>query len=339
MHPFRSLHFSLFVIFLALGLVGCRNSAQVTDGPPTGTFITIVKGDYPHNKIVSVDIETGAEEVLFAPPDLSVVQELVATGDGETVYFSYTPPPSLDSGFFDRTAIYKISRGETEPTLVIGGSLPDEFYTNPTLTPDGRYLFFHRLGQDFGSTTPRVTFGIERLDLETGENSLIIPNAIWPRISPDGKQIVFVTLDLLTQERGLGVADIDGSNMTTKLRIGQYFDIDSPLFSLDGKSVYFSIVEEGPQAGWFDRLMGVSVAEAHTEHNLPSTWWRLGIEDGIVEQISPEQKIVSHAFRHPAKNQILYTTREGVFSLSIGNGEVMPAHPGVLYGTLTWIPE
>lgn len=332
---------SLLLLFLPL-LAGCRNSASgggAEIGPPTGSFVTIKKEEYPNNQIISVDIETGEETVIFSAPDLSIIQDMVATSDGETIYFSYTPPPSINTGFFDRAALYKISVGESEPQLLIGGSLPDEFYTNPTLSLDDRYLFYHRLGQDYTSTTPSFQFGIERLDLQTGESRLVIPNAIWPRISPDGQRIVFITLDLMSQQRGLGVADIDGSNMDNLLPIGQYFDIDSPFFAADGKSVYFSIVDEGPTVSWFEWLLGVNVAHAHTEHNLPSTWWRYGIEDGLIEEVGTEAKIVSHADRHPAYDQILYTTRSGVFALNLKTGAINQIHPGATYGTLRWIPE
>ncbi|MEM7802342.1 MAG: hypothetical protein AAF633_24330 [Chloroflexota bacterium] len=327
----------LFPVIVLLLLVGCRNSVE-EGGPPTGKIITLVRGEAPDNRIVSLDVETQAQTVIFQAPELSVVQELATSPDGNTVYFSYTPPPSIETGFFDRAAIYRMGINDSEPVLLLGGALPDEFYTNPTLSPDGRYLFYHRLGQDYSATDTRFIFGIERLDLQTMQTSPLLPNGIWPRLSSDGEKMVFITLDLNTQQRGLAFADIDGSNMRTLLPIGSYFDIDSPMFSVDGSAVYFSIVEEGAQTSWFDRLLGVKVAHAHIEHNIPSTWWRLELEGGNLEQISSQAKIVAHAYRHPTKDQIMYTTLEGVFMLDVVSREIVPVSEGDRFGTLQWIP-
>ncbi len=341
MRKFSKIVFFAFPIFILL--VGCRNSAapetadQVT---PTGYVYYIDQPAEQNHRIMRVDAAAGPEsaEVVFTAGDLAQIQEIDVFQDGSKLVFSQIPSPSVNTGIFDRTtlSILDLTQPNPVPELILGGEVPNEFYNMPVVSPDGRYIFYTRLGPDRDGLTGTDTFyGIERYDFETGEKLPVVPNSIWPQISPDGTQVSFIILDVPTQQRGVGIVNIDGTEPKLLIDIGRYFDIDSPIFSQDGQSLYMSIVPEQPTASLFEQLLGIKVAYAHTEHNIPSSWWELSLTEslaaieaaaetgaGVLERVDPEpintiELILINGRFHPNRPIMALSTTEGLKFLDL----------------------
>lgn len=321
----------ILILSMALFLASCRNSADLDSEEavtPTGAIYYIEKPIDSNHRIMRVDPAKGVDqaEVVFTAGDLAELQEIELFDDGTKLVFSQVPTPSVNTGIFDRTTLSMIdlTGDTTQAEPLLGGEVPNEFYNMPVSSPDGRYLFYTRLGPDREGITGTDTFyGIERYDFETGEKIPIVPNSIWPQVSPDGSKLSFIILDLPTQQRGLGIVNIDGTDPKLLIDIGRYFDIDSPIFSQDGQSLYLSIVPEQPTASFIERLLGIKVAYAHTEHNIPSTWWRLPLssesEDEAVEPepLDTTEIILINGRFHPSNPFMALSTTEGLKFLQL----------------------
>lgn len=344
------------LLLLTCLLIGCRNSAATPPANepepvpeevgPTGIIYAINRPVDANQQIVRIDLAAGSEsaEVIYTATDLAQIHELDVFPDGSQLVFAQTPSPSVNTGIFDRNllSVIDLTVDNPEAELLLGGEVPNEFYNMPIVSPDGRYLFYSRLGPDrLGITGTDTFYGIERHDLETGEITPIVPNSIWPQLSPDGTKLSFIILDIPTQQRGLGIVNIDGSEPDLLIDIGRYFDIDSPIFSQDGQSIYLSIVEEQPQAALWERLLGINIAYAHTEHNIPSTWWELKLDDSEADPVplnTPELILVNGRF-HPSEPFMALSSAEGIkiWDLDADQQTYEGLNPSTTFGMLEWV--
>ena len=345
--------FAFVLSILLLGLLGCRNStieappapATVEVRRPTGELYYIQRPADGPPRIMRFNLPDGGSEVVYTARDLSQLHEFEVFPDGRSLVFSYTPPPSVNNGIFDRNilATLDLTTETAEAENILGGESPNEFYNMPIVSPDGRYLFYSRLGPDrLGITGTDTFYGIERYDLQTGEVLPIVPNSIWPQISPDGSKILFIILDLPTQQRGLGFVNSDGTEPELLIGIGRYFDIDSPIFAPDGQSIYLSIVETQPAQSFIERFFGIGVAYAHTEHNIPSSWWELelGGEENEPTPLNTTEVILVNGRFHETDSYLALSTTTGLQILDFEDGAnfaIEEVTPGNDFGMLDWV--
>ena len=343
----------VFILCVSLlGLLSCRNSSveqapatpTVEARQPAGELYYIQRPPDGPQRIMRFTLPDGGSEVVYTAPELSLLHEFEVFPDGQSLIFSYTPPPSVNNGVFDRNILATLDlNGETaDAENILGGELPNEFYNMPIVSPDGRYLFYSRLGPDrLGLTGTDTFYGIERYDLQTEEILPIVPNSIWPQISPDGNKIIFIILDLPTQQRGLGIINSDGTEPELLIDIGRYFDIDSPIFAPDGQSIYLSIVETQPTQSFIERFFGLSVAYAHTEHNIPSTWWELKLngEENEPTPLNTAEVILVNGRFHKTDSYLALSTTTGLKMLDFKDGANMTIEEVALgsdFGMLNW---
>lgn len=332
---------------------------EVEDAGPSGTVYYIERPADGAHHIMRLDLPAAEAETIYTAPELGQLHEFEVYPAGDQLIFSQTPPPSVNNGIFDRTILTTLDLTDpnAEAENLLGGEVPNEFYNMPIVSPDGRYIFYSRLGPDrLGLTGTDTFYGIERYDLETGETLPIVPNSIWPQVSPDGSKVLFIILDLPTQQRGLGIVNSDGTDPELLINIGRYFDIDSPVFAPDGESVYLSIVETQPAQSLIERIFGVSVAYAHTEHNIPSTWWELELTDDS-EEVDPNpapgavrdpvpldtsEVILINGRFHPTRNQMVLSTTTGLQFLSLDGEPPLlfeELMSGTTFGMLDWVDK
>ena len=343
---------SIFCMLL-FGLISCRTSnieeppatATVEIRRPTGELYYIQRPLDGPQRIMRFNLPDDGSDVVYTAPELSQLHEFEVFPDGQSLVFSYTPPPSVNNGIFDRNilATLDLTTDDAGAEIILGGETPNEFYNMPIVSPDGRYLYYSRLGPDrLGITGTDTFYGIERYDLQTGELLPIVPNSIWPQISPDGTKILFIILDLPTQQRGLGIVNSDGTEPELLIGIGQYFDIDSPIFAPDGQSVYLSIVETQPTQSLIERFFGLSVAYAHVEHNIPSTWWELELdgEGNEPQPLSTAEVILVNGRFHETDNYLALSTTTGLQILDFedeGQFTIEEVVSGNDFGMLDWV--
>ncbi|MEM8862547.1 MAG: hypothetical protein AAGD96_29920, partial [Chloroflexota bacterium] len=192
--------FAVIIVIFLLGL-GCsgrtdapNESEPVGSNRPNGIvyYVQRPQDGSPH-RIVRTTLPEGKTDTVYTLLELAQLHEIEISADGSTLVFSQTPPPSINNGVFDRTLLTRLdlTAGIAEAENFLGGEVPNEFYNMPVLSKDGRYIYYSRLGPDWEGITGTDTFyGIERYDLETNQRLPIVPNSIWPQLSPDGTKVL-----------------------------------------------------------------------------------------------------------------------------------------------------
>lgn len=324
-------------LVLVIGLlVGCGSDGGGSVDSP-GRLILV------NQQTVSVDaldLETLETEQIFATPPQAWVYQADVAPDGKRVALSYSEPPQGDGALFDRSGIFllDLENPSVFPEKMLGSEAPNEYYFNPIWSPDGEWLYYVVQFADDPIDPTSFIVSLERINLETQRGNIIASDGVWPRLSADGERITYVQVNPSNDERAIIVADADGSNPVPLITMGQFFDVDTPFFSADGEFVYF-IGADDPNArrSLFDLLMGVRVAEAHADHNIPSDWYRVSVNGGSPERITNRGAIVYYG--DLGNEQLFFTSQEGLFSVSLSDNTVIQVLESADYRTFSWTSD
>jgi Tol biopolymer transport system component len=146
-------------------------------------------------------------------------------------------------------------------------------------------------------------------------------------------------LAYVTDNNKFTISDPQGENAyVLDLPTTRFPAVDAPLFSPDGKTIYFSVAtpEIQPVRSFWDRLLGVQVASAHS---VPSDWWRMAVDGSeSPEQLTNLFEIGMYGDFGPDGNHIAFITATGVQVMNPDGTGVFRLKDIAATGTLNWVP-
>lgn len=295
-------------------------------------------GDISMADIQILDLTTGNIARIFNMPGAWIYYTTISP-DAKWVAMSYAPPMQSDAT--SNRTLYIMPLDATEPPQpLFAAPTPDDHYTQVEWSPDGKYIYFVHYNHNQSEGRFYEVYEIFRMTYPDGTPEKILDHALWPRLSSDSSKIVYVTLDPDSGKNELFLANPDGSNsQKVPLSGPSTFEIiDAPIFAPDGHSILFSapVPIQSYQPNWFEKLMGIRVAQAHS---IASDWWSVPITGGIPTQLTNIQTIGLFASISPDKKRIASVSGEGLFVMDLDGSNLtqLISDPGV-HGTVSWIP-
>lgn len=297
------------------------------------------ENDLVAGTIQSLDLTTGELTTILSVPR-GWIHYATISPDAQLLVMSYTAPP--EQGATPNRILYQMPvDGSQPPQPLFTPPTPNDRYTQVEWSPDGQYLYFVHYDINkrmVGQLDP--VYDIQRIRYPDGQPELVTGYAFWPRISPEADRIVYIRIEPETAANGLVIANADGSNpQEVQLSTAVPVEIiDAPIFSPDGQLLLFSVPTEPTlsQLPWYDRLMGVQIAQAH---DVPSDWWSVPVTGGEPTQLTRLQTINLFASFSPDKTRIASVSGEGLFVMRLDGSELtqLVRDPNV-HGTVSWIP-
>lgn len=328
----------LFLAILLL-LVACGSSADTAASPETldttGSLFYILQ-EPRRQALMRYDFASDSSETLFEVPENAWLSHMAASPDGRQLALTYAPSPGENEIQFGYSSLYLLlADGRSQPRLLIERTAEQEVFFNPAWSPDGQQLYYsHVLPLDEEAFT--FTTSLERLDLSTGAVEVLADNGIWPRLSPDGRSLAYIQIDPDSLAAELVLADSDGRNPSVFIPYDRFVTMDSPFFSADGQWLYFSAVaEQTSSATWWEQLLGIEVASAHS---LPSRWWRLPVNGGEPEAVTTEARVGQYGAVSPDGRFLAFSSQSGIFLLRPDGGELRPLLELAAADSLSWSP-
>jgi Tol biopolymer transport system component len=285
--------------------------------------------------IQSLNLETGDLVTIFQVPQRAWVEAAAVSPDLQTLILSYSPP--METPYGGQTSLYRLSvDGSEPPQLLIVPQTQDDLYSQPTWSPDGKYVYF--VHTYYQST---VVYEIMRIAYPDGKPEKLIDQAYWPRISDDGSLLVYVSLEPESGKNELFFADADGTDahQVPLNDLPVPFIIDVPMFSPDNQSIIFSspLGLKAYAPTWIDKLLGTQVALANG--SLPSDWWSVPITGGTPNQLTNLQSLSLFGTFSPDKKHIASYSLNGIFVMNPDGTELTMVvnDVGGIPGTVSWI--
>jgi len=283
---------------------------------------------------------------IFSPPDPanSWVNAVSVSPDGAWLVAAYAPPPPEGQIQFGYSDLYILPvDGATPPQAFLQRPQPKESYFNPIWSPDGQYIYYaHLTLVPVPETDPpqnTIAYNIERIGYPNGAPEVVAPNAFWPRLSNDGQLLAYVSVDPVTFENELWVANADGSNPRLLIARTVFPAVDAPLFTPDGQNIIFGAVSGGvspPQLSWVDWLTGVQIASAH---NVPSDWWMVPVTGGEPQRLTEISDIALYGdFAPDGRHMVFYSNNNGLALIKPDGSGLRQLLPQGGFGAVAWIP-
>jgi len=326
-----------------VGRIGSTTSSAPIEAIPSQAYspeaglqgrLIYTRGD---QGIVSYDLASGQVSTIFLPPADSSLGSATVSPDGKWIVMAYAPPPPSNSVQFSYTGLYVLPiDGSSEPTALFEGSAEKgELYSLPAWSADGAYLYYGHVHPTTTEDREDFGIGIERIQYPDGPPEPLIKNAFWPRFSRDGSKMAY--LEHRPGAAKLVIAAADGSNPTTPLHDREFFTVDSPTFSPDGKTIVFSAVTySGQISSWWDNFLGMRIAQAH---NVPSDLWSISTEGSTPQQLTKLGQLSMYPSYSPDGKHIAFLSLSGVYVMNPdGSDLVQLSSEGAAFGTLEWIP-
>jgi Tol biopolymer transport system component len=299
-------------------------------------------GNSPVARIQAVDLQTGLITTIFEAGGGALIFSATVSPDDRELVMAYTPPVGTGSNV---PALYVMPLDGSSPAqLLFEPPSKDDEYVQPSFSSDGKYLYFAHVNY----AAPAIMqdqhypiFEIYRMGYPNGGQVKIADQAYWPRPSDDGSRLAYVSLDPLHGGNQLFVADSDGSNVTRVLTPGPNVPdiIDAPLILPDNQTTLFSAVTPtlGSAQNWWERLLGVTIASAHT---VPSDWWSAPVAGGSPTQLTQLGAIGLYASASPDGQHIASYSGEGIFVMNPDGTDLTDilSDTGGQPGTVSWIP-
>lgn len=280
--------------------------------------------------LVEFDLATGGQRPIIPTPTGQVVSAGAWSPDGtQVVYSLFHRRPDDPASVVE---IFLARADGSESRVLAERDAPGAVLDLPVWSPDGRRVYFSYFGQSGGRSVQRI----ERVELATGQRSVVADNAYAPAISPDGAQLAFLRDD--RSGSGLYLAALDGSNVRPLLPPGKYPPLAVPRFSPDGQRVAVAIVNDlRSEAPRSDPLAWLVPPVAYA-HGLPWDIWTFDLQGEDAVRVSNVAADDPSPAWSPNGQHIAFWSGSGLFVAPSTGGNTVKLLDDGGYGALDWGP-
>ncbi len=291
-----------------------------------------------------LDLVSGETRNVYSPPDLATewVNMAALAPDGRTIVMAFAPLPPPGQVQFGYTALYLLDLADPSSLRPLLERKDErESYFTPSWSPDGRYIYYshlERIANPSNATeTVSYQYSVERVSYPDGQVEVLVPGAYWPRVSPDGARIVYVSIDpVALSDSGLYIADADGQNPIRVLEASPYGALDAPLFSADGRNLFISIVSE--PLGRRRQGLGTPLRPVPSAHNVPSDWWTLPLGNSTPQRLTQINATGLYGDLSPDGRWLGFLSTRGIEVMAPDGSQLTLLSDLGGFGNIDWVP-
>ncbi len=323
----------LILIILLFSLVGCGGGRQGRGDSPLQGRIVFVEIDEKDQFVTEYELGTGRTRRLFTAPENAWIAQTAVSPKDSQIVMSYAPEPPPGQVQFGYTGLFTLGEGN-EPQEFLPRNMAAEVFYNPVWSPAGDVLYYSHVIPDADNSFA-YTNQLERLIIETGEIENVAADGIWPRVSPDGTQLTYVTINPGTLANALYIADVNGENAVLLVPEDRFQVMDVPMFSPDGRWIYFSASEQtSASLTWWEYLLGIQVAAAH---NIPSDWWRIPVLGGEMERLTSRDEVGLYGEMSADGEFVIFVSTSGLYRMNADGTNIIRLLETTAVPSLSWV--
>ena len=288
-----------------------------------------------------LDLTTAAVTILYRPPQYAFVNSAALSPDGVTLLLAYSPPPDPANPAYVAGSVYTLPISDGgDPARLLADSGGQTFEFAPWWTPDGQAIYYGQYVYPPLEGTPDTGptgYLLARYPLPEGPAETLLSEALVARLTADGSQLYYVSIDTDTLLSNLYAADPDGGNARGLLPEDETWIIDSLAVAPDGEHLLFSRANnDAAQSSlpWLAQLLGAQVAEAHS---LPSDLWVMQLGQAPVQltQLADYGFVQDYS---PDGQFIVFSCSSGVFVMRADGSALTSLSSDLDLSSVQWIP-
>jgi Tol biopolymer transport system component len=286
--------------------------------------------------VTHLDLASGVITPLYhAEPGVLISSALVSP-DGKQILLTYAPPATAQNQVAYTSLYLMPGDGSKPPQPIFARASQTDAYYAPTWAPDGKSLYASHFKKGSDPSGADFRYSIDRVTLD-GQAQEVIPNGQWPRLSPDGLHISYVTIYPNNPVNDLYQADLDGKNAAALLKPGEFPAVDDHFYTPDGKTMIFSAVNQpktSARTPW-ERWLGGRVASAH---NIPSDWYSVPAAGGETRRLTNLENTGMYAALSPDRQWIAFISANGIYVMRLDGSRLTQLNGLLATGTVDWVP-
>jgi Tol biopolymer transport system component len=212
-------------------------------------------------------------------------------------------------------------------------------FEDPEWTADGQAILatlrkplYNSQNQYQGETLSILKVGLDGADPVT-----VVRDGLGPATSPDGKYLVYTSVDAKGQPNGLRIASGNGQDVKDLLTGGSFSYARAPVFSPDGTRIAFAAVTgtgsilPGKKGGALTPLY--EVVEAH---GIPWDIWTVRPGGGDLQRLTNESEDTPTPTWSPAGDWVAFAGEIGLYLVDAGGKGTIRVSTAVSGGGVTW---
>ena len=212
-------------------------------------------------------------------------------------------------------------------------------FEDPEWTADGgailatlRRPIYNNVNQYQGETLSIVKVGLDGAD-----PVVIVKDGLGPATSPDGKYLVYTSVDPKGQPNGLRIADSNGQNTKDLLTGGSFAYARGPAFSPDGTQIAFAAVP-GTGAVVPGKKGGavIPIYEVVEAHGIPWDIWTVRPDASELQRLTNESEDTPTPTWSPTGEWIAFSGEIGLYLVDVGGKNTIRVSTAVSGGGVTW---
>jgi hypothetical protein len=296
-----------------------------------GRLLFVEQRAYPNYRIAEVSPDQGTLRTVFSVPEGGLIYQIAPADAPDSMLLTYTPPMPTES-LYDRNGVYSLGLSNGVLTHWIGADEANVYYGYPVQAGTQLYYTVFQRGTD--------SRRLERYDTVTRTAAVIQDHATRPTLSPDRTQLAYLRLNAETQARSLWIHPLNGGKPTQLVSDSTFADLDHPLFSPDGKWVYFTVLEAPPPGSkGIHALIGIGArtAKAHGDHNIPARWYRVPVTGGDPDLLMSDLLLIRES--QVRGTHLGYISDKGLWLIPlIGDAPLQEVVRSRAIGSFVWLP-
>ena len=290
--------------------------------------------------IVERDLASGDERLLIPPLENTILVEPAVSRDGMQIAYIgllgavVVPGQPTDLG----SDVYVAAADGSNPRMLLEHAVRGEQLHSPVWLPDGNLVIY---SQRFENRM--IVVDIERVDVATGERTVIINNGFAPGPSPDGTEVVFIRPEP-TLTVSLWTADIDGLSERRLVRDSNLASFNDPRYSPDGRYVALGAAGQGDfasapntaQAFVSLRGAGATTLAIDRMNGLPEDIWLIDMQTGDASRLADLDLDQPSVAWSGDGQRIFALGDKGLYYIDPAGGEQRIGE-GQFHGQLDWL--
>jgi hypothetical protein len=250
----------------------------------------------PKYRIFAFDPKTGVDTTVFAVPKDAIVYGIALSPDRSTMAVSYSPDFHINGSGLSLLNLKTQKLSEITPATT------GVFDVGLEWSSDASAVYSTHVDQ----SEPVEKLDIARTSIADRSVDIVIRNGAGPRFV--GKTLYYLEVDSSHARRA-----IRRQSDASVIAVGDgSFDLDYLLRGADNATLRVGAISPKPQTS----VTVGTPASAHGNHDVPSTWWSVGISGTTsANSIGLDPAIVYDAASRNAS--IVYATQEGL-SIAVG---------------------